>query len=66
MNIENNFNNAKKALDLARDKVDRQDYDTAIEVLACAYSHVRELLQQVYKLNTLKSHVESPLGKNTQ
>lgn len=61
MNIENNFYNAKKALDLARDKVDRQDYHTAIEVLASAYSHVRELLQQVYKLNSLKKHVRKPV-----
>lgn len=65
MNIENNLYNAKKALDLARDKIDQQDYDTAIEVLASSYSHVRELLQQVYKLKALKVEVEGPANEKS-
>jgi len=58
MNIENLFYNSKKALDLARDKVDGQDYDTAIEVLASAYSDVRKLMDQVLSLKNLKAEVQ--------
>ncbi len=62
MNIENTFYNAKSCLDMARDKFDRQDYEASLVSLSKAMSHTRYLIEQVFKLQALKSDVESPAG----
>jgi len=62
MNIENNFINAKKSLDLACDKVSTHEYETALEALAIAYLHTRALLEQVFNLKALKIEVETTQG----
>lgn len=50
MNIENHIQNAKNHLDKARDEIPEHHYDTALDMLACAYSNVRELMEHVYEL----------------
>lgn len=62
MKIEHQFNNAKSWLDIARDKVASQDYESALAALAEAFSHTRTLLQQVNKLQALKVEAESSTG----
>ncbi len=66
MNIENNFNSAEASLEMANEKVSKQDYEGALCSLAYAYAHVRALLEQVFKLQALKAEVEQPAGENTE
>lgn len=65
MNIENHMYNAKTCLDTAQTKIEAQDYESALALLADAYSNVRELLQQVFKLQALKVKVARPAGDNS-
>lgn len=62
MNIENHFYNAETNLETANEKVAAHDYDSALALLAEAYSHVRQLLEQVFKLKALKDDVTGPEG----
>jgi hypothetical protein len=62
MNIESNFNNAKFCLDIARDKVAGQDYESALAALTKADSHTQMLLHQVNKLQALKVEAGRPAG----
>lgn len=64
MNIENHFNNAEAYLEMANEKVSLRDYDGALASLAKAYSHIRDLIKQVYSLKALKSEVEQPPGES--
>lgn len=63
MNIENHMQRAQAYLELAEEKVDRQDYTGARASLANAYSHTRELLDHVQKLVVLKEDVEPPAAE---
>jgi hypothetical protein len=65
MNIENHIYNAKKALDMVRDKVESQDYDTALAMLCNLMTENRELIEHVYKLHALKAEVSTPAGEDT-
>ncbi len=65
MNIENHFYNAETNLKTANEKVTAQDYDSALALLAEAYSHVRQLLELVFKLKALKDEVTEPSGKDS-
>lgn len=65
MNIDNHIHNAKTYLDQANDKVANQDFDTALAMLVMAYSHTRELLEQVCKLKALKDEVEHPAREDS-
>ncbi len=65
MNIENHFNNAAAYLDMAKEKVNAQDYESALASIGKAYSHTRELLEHVYKLHALKAKVTSSAGKDS-
>lgn len=64
MNIENHFNSAEAYLEMANEKVERQDYTGARASLAQAYSHTRELLDLVQKLIVLKANVELSTGES--
>ncbi len=57
MNIENNFNAVDVYLEMAKEKITRHDYEGALTALAKSYSHTRELLEQIYKLQALKAKV---------
>ncbi len=65
MNIEYNFNSADDYLEKAKEKVAAQDYEAALLALAKAYSHVRQLLELVFKLKALKDDVTEPAGKDS-
>lgn len=58
MNIKANISVVEVYLEMANEKVERQDFEGALEALASAYSHVRELLEQVQKLSALKTMAE--------
>jgi len=60
MNIENHIYNAKKALDLVRDKVSEQDYDIALAMLCNVMTETRDLISHVWSLKCLKAEVEEP------
>lgn len=62
MNIEINFYNAEAYLEKAKNKVSAQEYHTALVFIRKAYGHVRELLEQVYKLEALKDEVTEQKG----
>lgn len=64
MNIDNNFYCAGVFLEKAREKVSEQNYRTALVSLGKAYSHTRQLLEQVSKLHALKSDVKQPAGED--
>jgi len=64
VNIENHFNNAEAYLKMANEKVEAQDYESALASLAKACSHIRELSVQVCKLQALKAEVSSPAGED--
>lgn len=66
MNFENHIENAKKGLDLARDKVNAGEFHTAIQCLASTYTDVRELLQHVYELDREAKQVMGPAGEDTE
>lgn len=66
MNIENHTDNAKKGLDLARDKINAGEFHTAIQCLSSAYSDVRELLQHAYELDREAKQAASPAGEDTR
>lgn len=65
MNIYENFDNAEVYLEMAKEKLSRQDFDGSLAMLAEAYSHTRALLEQVYKLHALKTEVEIPASDNS-
>lgn len=65
MNIENHMHNAKTCLETAQAKIEAQDYESALALLAEAYSHNRELLEQVWKLQALKVEVECPASEDS-
>jgi len=65
MNIENHIDVAKNALDIVRDKVDSQDYETALDMLCNLMTENRELIDHVFKLQALKIEVETPAGEDT-
>lgn len=62
MNIDNNFNSADAYLEMAKEKVAAQNYEVALVSLRKAYSHIRDLIEQVYKLHALKSEVTEQKG----
>jgi hypothetical protein len=65
MNIENNLTNAKKSLRLARNKVATHEYDTALDALAIAYSHIRKAMDQVLEMKRESERAARPAGDNT-
>lgn len=64
MNIENHFNAAEAYLEMANEKFQAQDYDSALESLVKAYSHTRELMNHVLAVINLQSEVTEPAGDN--
>jgi len=60
MNIENHIYNAKKALDIVRDKVAEKDYDISLAMLCNVMTETRDLISHVWSLKALKSEVEHP------
>jgi len=50
MNIEQSFYNAKVSLELAKEKLDAGDLDTALSGLVLAYSNIRKLMELVWQL----------------
>ena len=66
MNIENHIHNAKKSLDLARDKVDRQDYESALAILCIVMTETRELLEHVFALHSLQSECSVSAEENAR
>jgi hypothetical protein len=64
-NIENHTHRAKLCLTTSQAKIEAREYDTALAMLAEAYSHTRELLEQVYKLQALKVEVTRPAGEDS-
>lgn len=60
MNIEDHFNAAEAYLEMANEKVERQNYTGAQTALTKAYSHTTELLDHVQKLVDLKTEIERP------
>jgi len=62
MNINNHIMTAKKVLDIVRDKVDSQDYETALDMLCNLMTENRELIDHVFKLQTLKVEVTEQKG----
>ena len=66
MNIENHIDVAKNALDLVRDMVDRQDYETALEMFCNLMTENRELIEHVFKLQAMKVEVESSAGDTSK
>lgn len=65
MNIENNFRCAEAYLEMAHEKVESHDFETALAALVKAYEHTRSLLEQVFKLQALKAEVETPAGEDS-
>ena len=63
MNIENHVYNSKTCLDLGQASIESHDYDTALAMLAKAYSNVRELMDHVYELKCSASAAERPAGE---
>lgn len=62
MNIEDHFNSAEAYLEMANEKVNREDYTGARAALASAYSHTRELLDHVQNLIFDKANIELSEG----
>lgn len=62
MNIELDIYNAKNMLQTAQGKIESRDYNTALVMLCTAYSHLRSLIEKVYKLSVESSRDECPAG----
>ena len=62
MNMDSHFEAANHELVVAQANVNEQDYVCALASLAKAYSHTRELLQQVHSLKALKDKVTPTTG----
>lgn len=58
MNIEDNFNAADVYLEMANEKFSRGDYDGALVQLCSAYSHVRSLIEEVYKVSVQSTQAD--------
>ncbi len=58
MNIDNHFNAADTYLEMANEKVRRNDYAGARASLSEAHDHIHELLDQIVKLEVLKADIE--------
>ena len=64
MNIENHMYNAKTMLKTAQDKIEARDYTSALVLLCNAYSHVRGLIELVYKLDREASAATRSAGED--
>jgi len=62
MNVENHVYNSKTCLDLGQASIESHEYDTALAMLAKAYSNVRQLMEHVWKLKRSASAAERPAG----
>lgn len=65
MNIEQNFHGAEVNLEMAKEKGGRCDFAGSLACLVIAYEHTRALIEQVYKLQALKTEVELPAREDT-
>lgn len=54
MNIEQSFDNAKVSLELAREKLDAGDIDTALSGLVLAYSNIRKIMELVWQMKRVE------------
>lgn len=59
MNIEDHFSSAEVYLEMANEKVQRNDFVGAQASLAEANSHTLEAMDHVQKLVDLKSHIKN-------
>lgn len=64
MNIKEHVYAAEAYLEMANEKVDRNDFVGAQSALTKAHSHTSELLDHVQKLVVLKANVELTPGKH--
>ena len=55
--------NAKTCLKTAQAKIEAREFDTALAMLAQAYSNVRRLIENVYKLERSDSVAARPAGE---
>ena len=58
MNINDHFNATEAYLEMANEKVQRNDYAGARASLTEAHDHIHELLDQIVKLEVLKADIE--------
>lgn len=66
MKINEHFENAKKALDLAQDNLNAGNFVSAIQLLASSYSDVRELMEHAWRMKREAALCASPPGENVQ
>ncbi len=66
MNIENHMCNAKTCLKTSQAKIEARDYDSALAILARAYSNVRSLIDHVYQLKRSASVAARPAGETDE
>lgn len=64
MNIEQHLHTAKNRLDLVRGCVEQRKYDTALAMLANAWTNIRELIDHIYTLKHEKELAEHPAGED--
>jgi len=64
MNIENHMCNAKTCLKTSQAKIEARDYDTALAMLANAYSNIRRLMEHVFVLKRSASVAAHPAGED--
>ncbi|MBA7632240.1 hypothetical protein ES703_39783 [subsurface metagenome] len=62
MNIQNHMHNATTCLKTSQAKIKARDYDTALAMLAKAYSNVRRLIEHVYELKHSAAAAARPGG----
>lgn len=55
MNIENHFKNTEAHLEMAKEKVRAQDYDSALAALSAAWTDIRRLIVTIYEEKCLES-----------
>jgi len=66
MNIKDHFLSANVSLDMAKEKVQRNDFEGARACLAQAEIHTTELLDHIRKLEILKADVELSPSKDQE
>lgn len=65
MNTKDLMLNAVTWLKTAQTEIKSRNYDTALDMLAEAYSNVRSLMELVYELKRTASAAERPAGEAT-
>lgn len=65
MNIEKHIYNVKNSLDKAQEKLNADDYDTALAIFVAVWTNFQELIDGVLELKALAALAERPAGESS-